>query len=53
MPLDEILESLDNVKFTDIYYSENFTIGSNYNIYDELEIDRVSGDNAMKKTNIK
>ncbi|MBF6677574.1 selenocysteine-specific translation elongation factor [Campylobacter sputorum] len=46
--LDEILESLDS-KIYDILLSENFTPSAPYNIYDELEIDRVSGDNAMKK----
>lgn len=46
--LDEIVQSLDD-RIYEILLSENFTPSAPYNIYDELEIDRVNGDNAMKK----
>lgn len=46
--LDEIIKGLDG-KIYDILLSENFTPSAPYNIYDELEIDRINGDNAMKK----
>lgn len=45
---DEIIQSLDS-KIYEILLNENFTPSAPYNIYDELEIDRLNGDNAMKK----
>lgn len=45
---DEILQNLDD-KIYEILQNGEFMPLAPYNIYEELEIDRVSGDNALKK----
>ena len=45
---DELSQNLENRIF-DILQKGGITPLAPYNIYDELEIDRASGDNAMKK----
>lgn len=45
---DELSQNLENRIF-DILQKGGITPLAPYNIYDELEIDRLSGDNAMKK----
>lgn len=45
---DEILQNLDE-KIYQILQNGGFEPLAPYNIYDELEIDRINGDNALKK----